>query len=60
MNTPNGRVREAPYVYRMISFELACFDRLKEEQRRLQQQFGRTVTNSEALCSLIKRAPRWD
>ena len=47
-----------PLIYRQISFDLETFERVKDEQRKMERQLGRTVTNAEALCALIARAPR--
>lgn len=44
-------------IFRQVSFTLPAFDRLKVYQRRLEQNAGRRVTNSEALDRLILSCP---
>lgn len=50
--------RRTAFIYRQITFDLPTFERLKEEQRKMEHRTGRTVTNSEALCALVARVPK--
>ena len=50
--------RQGGLIYRSVAFEQETFERLKDEQRRMELQLQRPVTNSEALCSLIQRVPK--
>lgn len=51
----SSRVPHLTLIHRQVSFDVPAFDLLKREQRRMEQELGRRVTNSEALCALLMR-----
>jgi len=54
---PTEHVERKPdtLIYRQVSFDVEAFELLKGHQREMEARLRRTVTNSEALCDLLKQ-----